>query len=82
MTHDELAALQQRYATPGEGYGHFKLALLDKINDHFAPYKDKREYYLNHKDEVRDILAHGAKKAKKVAQAKMEIIRQAVGLAY
>jgi tryptophanyl-tRNA synthetase len=82
MSHDELVALQHRYATPGEGYGHFKLALLDKINDHFAPYKEKREYYLNHKDEVRDILAHGAKKAKAIARAKMEIIRQAVGLNY
>jgi tryptophanyl-tRNA synthetase len=80
MNNDELLELQQRYATPGEGYGHFKLTLLDKINEHFAPYSEKREYYMNNPDEVRDILAHGAAKARKVAQAKIRIIRDAVGL--
>jgi len=80
MNNDELIELQQRYATPGEGYGHFKLTLLDRINDHFAPYAQKREYYLNNPDEVKDILAHGAKKARKVAQSKIKIIRDAVGL--
>lgn len=82
MSEDELIELQKRYATPGEGYGHFKLALLDKINEHFSPYTEKREYYLNHKDEVREILAHGANKARKIAQAKMEKIREVVGLNY
>jgi len=82
MNEDELNGLQKRYATPGEGYGHFKLTLLDKINEHFAPYVDKREYYLSHPNEVKDILAHGASKARKVAQEKMKIIRDAVGLNY
>ncbi|RXJ94390.1 tryptophan--tRNA ligase [Malaciobacter molluscorum] len=80
MNEDELLALQKRYETPGEGYGHFKLTLLDKINEHFEPYLEKREYYLNNKDEVRDILAHGASKARKIAQAKMEQVREIVGL--
>ena len=80
MNNDELKDLQQRYATPGEGYGHFKLTLLDKINEHFEPYTQKREYYLNNPDEVKDILAYGAKKAQIVAKAKLEIIRDAVGL--
>ncbi|MBL6970423.1 MAG: tryptophan--tRNA ligase [Campylobacterales bacterium] len=80
MNNDELLELQQRYATPGEGYGHFKLTLLDKINDHFAPYAAKREHYLNNPDEVKDIMAHGASKARKVAQEKIKIIRDAVGL--
>ena len=72
--------LQKRYATPGEGYGHFKMTLLEKINEYFAPYEEKREYYLNNKKEVREILAFGAQKARKIAAAKMEIIRDAVGL--
>ncbi|MEA1913969.1 MAG: tryptophan--tRNA ligase [Campylobacterota bacterium] len=80
MNDDELLELQQRYATPGEGYGHFKLTLLDKINEHFAPYAAKREHYLNNPDEVKEILAHGAKKARVKAQEKMGIIRDAVGL--
>jgi len=80
MNNDELLELQHRYATPGEGYGHFKLTLLDKINEHFAPYAAKREYYLNNPYEVKDIMAHGASKARKVAQEKITIIRDAVGL--
>jgi len=80
MCEDELLELQQRYATPGEGYGHFKLSLLDKINEHFEPYVQKREYYIKHPDEVKDILKFGASKAKKIAQTKIEIIRDVVGL--
>jgi tryptophanyl-tRNA synthetase len=82
MDSDELLELQKRYATPGEGYGHFKLTLLDKINNHFAPYNDKREYLLNNPNEVKEILAHGASKARVVAQEKIKIIRDAVGLNY
>lgn len=80
MNEDELKDLQKRYATPGEGYGHFKLTLLDKINEHFEPYAQKREHFLNNPKEVKDILAFGANKARKIAAAKMEIIRDAVGL--
>ncbi|GGD32099.1 tryptophan--tRNA ligase [Malaciobacter pacificus] len=80
MNDNELQQLQQRYATPGEGYGHFKLTLLDKINEHFEPYVQKREHFLNNPKEVHDILAFGADKARKIASAKMEIIRDAVGL--
>jgi len=80
MNNDELKELQQRYATPGEGYGHFKLTLLDKINEHFAPYQERREHLLNNPKEVQEILDFGASKARKVASAKMEQIRSIVGL--
>jgi len=80
MSHDELLALQERYATAGEGYGHFKLSLLEKINEHFEPYAQRRQHLLDNPDEVKDILAFGASKARKIASAKMEVIRNAVGL--
>jgi len=82
MNDSELLELQNRYETAGEGYGHFKLTLLNKINEHFAPYNEKREYYLNNPNEVKEILAHGASKAQKIAKEKMRIIRDAVGLSY
>ena len=77
-----LIALQKRYQTPGEGYCHFKLALLDKINEHFAPYVQRREYLMNNPDEVKKILEQGASKARKIAQEKMKTIRDIVGLNY
>ncbi|MEN8717048.1 MAG: tryptophan--tRNA ligase [Sulfurovum sp.] len=80
MGEDELLTLQKRYETPGEGYGHFKLALLDKINEHFDPYVQKREELLNNPKKVHEILEYGASKARKIASAKMEIIRDTVGL--
>ncbi len=56
------------------------MTLLEKINAHFEPYAQKREHYLNNPKEVKEILAFGASKARKIASAKMEIIRDAVGL--
>ena len=43
-------------------------------------YAQKREYYLNNKQEVRDILEFGASKARKIAKEKIETIRDIVGL--
>ena len=80
MNENELKDLQKRFETPGEGYGHFKLTLLDKINEHFAPYEEKRAHLLENPKEVHEILAYGASKASKIAQEKMRIIRDAVGL--
>lgn len=80
MNENELKDLQKRFETPGEGYGHFKLTLLDKINEHFAPYEEKRAHLLENPKEVHEILAYGASKASKIASEKMRIIRDAVGL--
>lgn len=82
MSKDELKELQKRYETPGEGYGHFKLALMDKINEHFAPYTQKREEYANNPKLVKEILDHGAQKARKIAKEKLRTIREVVGLNY
>lgn len=82
MNADELQALQRRYATPGEGYGHFKLTLLEKINEYFLPYQETRAKFLNNPSKVYEILDFGASKAKKVATAKLSELREVVGLSY
>ncbi len=80
MNQEELLELQDRYKSGKEGYGHFKMSLKDKIWEYFSEAREKREYYLEHKDEVRDILNDGAKKARVVASEKMEKIREIVGI--
>jgi len=80
MNENELLNLQDRYLTPGEGHGHFKLSLLEKIWDYFEPYREKRAYFLNNIDEVNDILNDGANKARLIAQEKMAIVREKVGI--
>jgi tryptophanyl-tRNA synthetase len=72
--------LQERYKRGGEGHGHFKMYLKELIWDHFSDARQKREYYLNHKEEVLEILDAGAKKASAIAKEKMKIIRDAVGI--
>jgi len=77
-----LEAFEERYRTPGEGYGHFKLYLHDVMWEYFKPYREKREYFENNQDEVRQILKQGADKAHKIAAEKMEIIRSKTGITY
>jgi tryptophanyl-tRNA synthetase len=72
--------LQARYRSGKEGYGHFKKYLKELIWEELAEAREKRAYYLDHMDEVNDILAMGAKKAKAIADAKMEKVRAAIGL--
>jgi len=74
---DELA---QRYRSGTEGYGHFKKYLKELIWDEFAQAREKRAYYQQNPDIVKDILKSGADKARVVASKKMEIIRDAVGI--
>ena len=72
--------LQQRYQTGKEGYGHFKKYLKELIWNEFEEAREKRAYYLEHQDEVQDILNDGANKMHKIANAKMATVREAVGI--
>ncbi len=73
-------ALQERYTRGGEGHGHFKMYLSELIQEHFAEAMERRAYYLNHKEEVMEILDEGAKRASAVAREKIAVIRDAVGI--
>jgi len=79
---ENLVALQNRYRAGGEGHGHFKVYLAEVMWEYFREYREKREYYISHQDEVRDILNAGAKKAKNVVAPMIEKIRMATGIRY
>jgi len=80
LNNEEKFALQERYKSGLEGYGHFKKYLKELIWEALGEAREKREYYLSHSDEVQDILSMGAKKARSIAQAKMLSVREAIGL--
>ncbi len=82
LNEEEQKELQERYERGGEGHGHFKLHLHDVIWEYFRPYREKREYFENNRDEVREILAFGASKARQVAMPIIEKVRQATGIRY
>jgi tryptophanyl-tRNA synthetase len=78
----ECIELQNRYKKGGEGHGHFKLYLADVIWEYFREYREKRDYYQAHQDEVRQILTLGANKASVNAKEMMEKIRSVTGISY
>jgi tryptophanyl-tRNA synthetase len=80
LNDEQKLELQARYKSGKEGYGHFKKYLKELIWEELGEAREKREYYLNHMDEVNDILAQGAKKARAIANDKMLKVREAVGL--
>ncbi|HEO98106.1 MAG TPA: tryptophan--tRNA ligase, partial [Epsilonproteobacteria bacterium] len=57
LNDEEKLELQTRYKSGKEGYGHFKKYLKELIWEELGEAREKREYYLNHMDEVHDILA-------------------------
>jgi len=82
LDENQLLELQARYKKGGEGHGHFKLYLADVMWEYFGKYREKREYYLQNQDEVRDILKMGAKKANAISSEMIEKIREVSGIKY
>lgn len=82
LNDEEQIELIERFKTPGEGYGHLKLSLLEKVMDYFSDARKRREEFISRPDEIRDILKEGADKARKVAAPILARARQAVGLVY
>jgi len=74
--------LRQRYLTPGLRYGDVKQELFEIIRDFFAPFRTKREELLANPDSLRETLATGAEKARRVAFKTMRKVRKKGGLIY
>ncbi len=79
-TEDETNSLAEKYRAGGFGYGDAKKLLLEKILEHFKPYRQKREELKNNLDYVKSVLKNGADKARTVASKTTEEVRKAVGL--
>jgi tryptophanyl-tRNA synthetase len=89
-TPDELANMESLYRNPTEdadrrngrpfGYGDAKGMLLEKINAHFGPFREKRKELAAKPDYVEGVLRDGAKRARAEAQKTMELVRRAVGM--
>jgi tryptophanyl-tRNA synthetase len=79
---DERAVLKKRFTMRGVGYGHIKQDLLKAIQEHFAPYRERRARLESHPADLNDILASGAKRAREAAEPFLERARIATGLYY
>jgi tryptophanyl-tRNA synthetase len=77
----EQDALAAKYRAGGMGYGVAKQALLAKINEYFAPMREKRKALMADPGEVHRVLKDGAEKARANARAVLDRARRACGLA-
>ena len=77
---EELKEMEQAFRSGGQGYGHFKKQLLEKLLEYFAPMREKRAELEKDHDYVEQVLQEGAGKAREVARETLHRVRKAVGL--
>jgi tryptophanyl-tRNA synthetase len=63
----------------GYGWGHAKKELIEELVNSFASQREKFNHYINHPQEVEDVLQKGALKAKKVADSTLNRVRESLG---
>ncbi len=76
----EVAEMEDAFRRGGQGYGHFKKQLLERLLEHFAPMRQKRAELEANEALVEEILQQGAQRAGAVARKTLDKIRKAVGL--
>jgi tryptophanyl-tRNA synthetase len=77
---EKTQEIAQKYRDGGYGYGHAKQELLGLIEDYFADARAKRKELEQRPDYVRDVLRHGAQRARERVEPMMERVRKLTGL--
>ena len=78
----EIEDLKTRYRAGAVGDVEVKTKLANALNAMLEPLRDRRREIMKHPDRIRDIVIEGSKRARLVAQATMERVRDAVKLRY
>ena len=78
LTGKSFKEIESMYA--GKGYGDFKKDLAEIVVEHLAPIRAKLEEYRNNPKELNTILDAGRDKAMAMAEEKMEVVRNRLGL--
>lgn len=79
---EEREALRERFKAGGMGYGEVKKELFELIWERFEPNRERFDSLMANPDEIRDILAKGAAKARVAAEETITKVRRATGLIY
>jgi tryptophanyl-tRNA synthetase len=75
----ERQDMKERAARGGLGYGDVKQDLLRRMLEYFGPMRERREGYAKRPDELEDILARGAVRARRIAATVLSRCREAAG---
>jgi len=78
---EEIEQVAADYRAGGYGYGQAKARLSERINEAFAGARDRYEQLIADPDYVSDVLREGGRKAREVAEATMQRVREAAGIA-
>lgn len=76
---EKLAVLRRRYIEGGIGYKESKEVLIESMITFIAPLREKREKIARDRKKIIKILKKGGERAKKVAETKMEKVREKIG---
>jgi tryptophanyl-tRNA synthetase len=76
---EQIEALRQNYLAGNYGFGHAKQALFELVMEKFADTRERYDYFMNHNDELEALLQEGAQKARTVARATLNRVRQVLG---
>lgn len=76
---DELAEMQNNYRKGNYGYGHAKLALLEKLEETYIPVREKFNSLREDTKQLDEILLAGATKARATAKEVLSRARKACG---
>ena len=64
------------------GSGALKAYVTEAVNSYFAPIRERRHTFENDLPYVKDVLAEGNAKARQIAAATLEEVREAMGMVY
>jgi tryptophanyl-tRNA synthetase len=78
LSNESLSKIEDRYA--GKGYGAFKTDLATILVDAIRPIREKLLDYEANPDYAMSVLAEGANRARDIAEPKMAITRERMGL--
>ncbi len=76
---DQAKQLAEQYRGGNFGYGHAKTALLELILENFGSAREKFDHYIENPEEVFSALKMGAEKARPIAQATLNRVRNKLG---
>lgn len=78
-TPEAIQEMRGNYEGGNYGYGHAKQALFELVMEKFGSAREKYNHYMEHVDELEEVLQFGAEKATKVADQVLAKVRKSLG---
>lgn len=76
----QIADIRERYLAGGMGWGHAKQELFERMNEVLTPYRKRYEELMENQDYIHQVLKEGAEKARPLAAAKINMLRDIIGM--